>query len=170
MTADARKYLGKGAAAALTAVIFTAVYVLWSGTFVWRDAAVFLLFAIPVSFIFVRGGIFPRPGLKSMLYGIFYVPYLVVEIVKANFDVASRIVRPKIPLNPGIVSAKTRLKSRIGRAVLANSITLTPGTLSVEITGDTLYIHWIDVKGRGGDEEAAEIVEGFEKYLEVIFG
>jgi multicomponent Na+:H+ antiporter subunit E len=53
--------------------------------------------------------------------------------------------------------------------ILANSITLTPGTLTVDIDGDTLYIHWIDVTNM--DEKAAteKIVSNFEKYLEVIF-
>jgi multicomponent Na+:H+ antiporter subunit E len=54
--------------------------------------------------------------------------------------------------------------------VLANSITLTPGTLSVEIKGDLLYVHCIDVKETDMDRATEEIVGGFEKYLEVIFG
>ena len=80
------------------------------------------------------------------------------------------MIKPVIPINPGIVSVRTKLKSPIGRMALANSITLTPGTLTVDIKEDKLYIHWIDVTDL--DEEAAtrKIVSGFEKYLEVIFG
>jgi len=80
------------------------------------------------------------------------------------------VIQPAIPINPGIVSVKTELKSSIGKTVLANSITLTPGTLSVDISEDTLYIHWIDVKKKEEDGATEAIVKGFEKYLKVIFG
>ena len=54
--------------------------------------------------------------------------------------------------------------------MLANSITLTPGTLSVEIRGDRLYVHWIDVAHVDEDHATERIVAGFERFLEVIFG
>ena len=52
---------------------------------------------------------------------------------------------PSLPINPGIVEVKTRLTSKIGRLFPANSITLIPGTLTVDIKGDSLFIHWVDV-------------------------
>ena len=52
---------------------------------------------------------------------------------------------PSLPINPGIVEVKTRLTSKIGRLFPANSITLIPGTLTVHIKGDSLFIHWVDV-------------------------
>jgi multicomponent Na+:H+ antiporter subunit E len=170
MSSGVKKSMGRISSALVAAVLFTAVYIVWSGSKAISDIAVFGALALAASLLFVKGGIFPRPGIKPVLYGIVYIPYLFIEIVKANFDVASRIVRPRIPLNPGIVAVKTRLKTPIGRAVLANSITLTPGTLSVEIKEEILYIHWIDVRGAGSGDQAAHLVEGFEKYLEVIFG
>jgi multicomponent Na+:H+ antiporter subunit E len=54
--------------------------------------------------------------------------------------------------------------------VLANSITLTPGTLSVDIAGDQMYIHWVDVESRDVEAASRRITASFEKYLEVIFG
>ena len=170
MDGNARKMMGKVSSALAAAVVLTVVYILWTGSTEPTDMAVFACVSVVASALFVKGGIFPRPGIRPLAYAAAYVPYLLFEIVKANFDVASRIVRPRVPLNPGIVRAKTRLKTRIGRAALANSITLTPGTLSVEIKGDILYIHWIDVRGGGGEEEAEGIIQGFERYLEVIFG
>ena len=68
------------------------------------------------------------------------------------------------------VEVKTKLKSRIGRIFLANSITLTPGTLTVETKDDAYYIHWIDVTSETVEESTREIVSKFEKYLEVFFG
>jgi multicomponent Na+:H+ antiporter subunit E len=68
------------------------------------------------------------------------------------------------------VEVKTTLKSEFGRMLLANSITLTPGTLTVEVIGDSFFIHWIDVKEDTVEAASKEIVKKFEKYLEVIYG
>ena len=67
-------------------------------------------------------------------------------MAKANLDVAYRVITGKI--NPGIVKISPGLKTNLGITMLANSITLTPGTLSVDIDEDKndLYIHWINVK------------------------
>jgi multicomponent Na+:H+ antiporter subunit E len=92
------------------------------------------------------------------------------ELIKSNLDVAFRVLHPKLPINPGIVKVKTRLTSRLGRIALANSITLTPGTITVETKGDTFYIHWIDARAKNIEESTKAIVEKFERYLEVIFG
>jgi multicomponent Na+:H+ antiporter subunit E len=126
--------------------------------------------AVLVALLFSRQSGLPRITPKRFLWAVAYVFYLFFEIVKANFDVAARIVKPVIPLNPGIVTVRTRLGSPLARTVLANSITLTPGTLSVDIRGDLLYVHWIDVTSTDRETATAEIVNGFEKYLEVIFG
>ena len=77
-----------------------------------------------------------------------YIFVFLGELIKSNFDVAARVANPKLPINPGIVKVKTKLKSKLGRIMLANSITLTPGTLTVDIDEDTneLYIHWIYAK------------------------
>ncbi len=92
------------------------------------------------------------------------------ELIKANLDVAKRVVSPSLPINPGIVKVKTKLKSRTGRLLLANLITLTPGTLSLDIKDEFLYIHWINVTSDDIDMATKEIVENFEKRLEVIYG
>lgn len=110
----------------------------------------------------------PRPYLTFIFH---YVPVFLWEVLKANIDVAWRVSQPDLPIRPGIVKVKTSLGSDIGLTFLANSITLTPGTLSVDISQDksALYVHWIDV--RTDDIEAATrlIVERFEKILSKIF-
>ena len=81
---------------------------------------------------------------------IIFVAYLIgpffVGMAKANFDVAYRVITGRI--NPGIVRISPPLKTDLGITMLANSITLTPGTLSVDIDekNNDLYIHWINVK------------------------
>lgn len=87
------------------------------------------------------------------------------ELVKSNLDVARRVISPKLPINPGIVEIKTRLKHPTYRLILANSITLTPGTLTVEMIDDSLFIHWIDVTGKDIETATHEISEKYESYL-----
>jgi multicomponent Na+:H+ antiporter subunit E len=122
----------------------------------------------------------PLPGLsvykeiplvpKRVLFLLLYILVLIKEICKANIDVALRVVRPVIPIKPGIVRVSTKLESKLGRWVLANSITLTPGTITVETKGKDVYVHWISITADDADSATAQIVTQFEKYLEVVFG
>lgn len=107
---------------------------------------------------------------KSILFSMIYIFVFLIELIKSNIDVAVRVINPKLPIHPGIVKVKTRLKSRMGRLILANSITLTPGTLTVETKDEYFYIHWINVSSDTIEETSREIVARFERYLEVIFG
>jgi len=79
------------------------------------------------------------------------------------------VLHPKMPIKPGIVIIKTELKQDIAKMLFANSITLTPGTFTLDIKGDELLIHWIYVKTQKKEESTKEIGERFEKYLKVVF-
>ncbi len=107
---------------------------------------------------------------KSFAYTFIYLVVFFIELVKSNIDVIRRVLSPSLPINPGIVEVKTKLKSKFGRMLLANSITLTPGTLTVEVIDDSYFIHWIDVEDAKIENASKKIVEKFEKYLEVIYG
>jgi len=111
----------------------------------------------------------PPLGLKRLLFSLIYVVVLFWEIIKANLDVAYRVIHPKMPIKPGIVVIKTSLKSDIAKMILANSITLTPGTFTLDISGDKLLIHWINVKSEDIDEATKLIGQRFERYLGIIF-
>ena len=104
---------------------------------------------------------------RRILYAILYIPIFFYECFKANLDVAYRVVHPKMPIKPGIVAIRTSLKSDVGKLLLANSITLTPGTLTVDISGDYLFIHWINVKSSGSRQRvrtsSRRSAEGGEK-------
>ena len=91
-------------------------------------------------------------------------------MIKSNLDVARRVISPKLPINPGIVEVKTKLQSKIARVILADSITLTPGTFTIEIEDDSLFIHCIDVQSTDLEKNTQLIVEKFEKYSEVMYG
>ncbi len=99
-----------------------------------------------------------------------YVPVFFYYILMANFDVVYRALHPAMPIKPGIVKIKTKLKTDSGITALANSITLTPGTLTVDLTDDGyLYIHWINVKSDDVEEATKHIAKKFEWFLEKIF-
>jgi multicomponent Na+:H+ antiporter subunit E len=100
---------------------------------------------------------------------IWYLFVFVRELIKSNLDVARRVISPSLPINPGIVKFKSKLPTEYSKMVLANSITLTPGTLSIDIIDDTFYIHWIDVKTTDPEKAYTEIAETFEKILLKIF-
>jgi len=100
-----------------------------------------------------------------------YAPLLAWECVKANFDVAYRVLNPGLPVRPGIVRIRTSLRSDTGLTFLANSITLTPGTMTVDVDADEgiLYIHWINVSSDDPAERARRIAGRFEPVLRRIF-
>jgi multicomponent Na+:H+ antiporter subunit E len=98
-----------------------------------------------------------------------YIPLFIIEMIKANIDVARRVINPSLPINPGIVKVKTDLESDYAKLFLANSITLTPGTLTMDVIEDNLYIHWIDVETKDKNIQNNLISKKFEDSLEGIF-
>ena len=84
-----------------------------------------------------------------------YWVWLAVEIVKANLDVARRILDPKLPIDPVLVRVKASQASELGQVIYANSITLTPGTVSMRVGGGEILVHAIA-------REMAEDLEGGE--------
>ena len=70
-----------------------------------------------------------------------YWAWLLIEIFKANIDVAQAIVRPRMPIRPTVLRLKAGQKSDLGRVIYANSITLTPGTVTLAVEGEAFEIH-----------------------------
>jgi len=124
---------------------------------------------------FLFGDIFQRENLwqifnpRRVFWALVYIPVFLWLCLRANIDVLYRVLHRDLPINPGIVRVKTELKTEMGKAFLANSITLTPGTLTVDIVGQTLYIHWINVPAEDPETEARNLVMSFEPYLKRIF-
>ncbi|MDC7233081.1 MAG: Na+/H+ antiporter subunit E [Spirochaetales bacterium] len=109
-------------------------------------------------------------GPKALAAMIAWLFVFLVELIKSNIDVMFRVISPRVRINPAIVEVKTALKSPAGRMALANSITLTPGTLTVDLVDDKLFIHWIDASSTDVEEATKAIAAKFEKYLEVFLG
>ena len=95
----------------------------------------------------------------SVLGLLAYFPIFLKALVLANVDVAMRVLNPKLPINPGIVRVPTQLTTPYQRLILANSITLTPGTITLEMEPEAVYIHWLAVED-ATPEQAGEIIKG----------
>lgn len=108
----------------------------------------------------------PRAAWHFLVYtGVFFA-----ELVKANLNMLRYVYSPRIDIRPGIVKVHMRLKSPLGRLALANSIALTPGSLVMDIRGETMFVHWLDVKTTDPDEATEMIAGPFERQLEAVFG
>ena len=99
-----------------------------------------------------------------------YTGTFLVELVKANWAMMKIVYSPRIDIKPGIVRVRTRLTSPIGRLALANTIALTPGSLVLDLKGDVLYVHWLDVKSTDVAVASAAMAGPFEDHLEKVFG
>ena len=109
-----------------------------------------------------------------LLVALFYwLGVFMVELFKANWDMAKRCYGGCKKVNPGIVKVPVDLKSDYAQAALANSITLTPGTITMEITEEDgpiyYYIHWIDVQKPSGKEAGDAIKGTLEKWLRRVW-
>jgi multicomponent Na+:H+ antiporter subunit E len=155
---------------------FFILYVLWI-LLTWSFTLQELIAGAVISFMaeVLLGDIFPYEAVKVFyrprrLFWLFcYMWVFLWAMVKANFDVAYRVLNIYMPIKPGIVKVRTNLKSNMARTFLANSITLTPGTMTVDMIDDHIYIHWINVVSADIQKDTEIIVGSFEKYLERIF-
>jgi len=102
---------------------------------------------------------------KKSIWFLVYCLLLIREIVKANLAIIPRILTIEEEMEPTIVKFRTNLKSDYTRMLLANSITLTPGTITVELKGDEYTIHCLDTSLAEG-LEGSEIERALKK-LEV---
>ena len=100
-----------------------------------------------------------------------YIPLLAYHVVRANLHVAYLVLHPDMPIKPGIVRIRTSLTSAAAQVALANSITLTPGTFTIDIDDDSgvLYVHWLDVEHEEEEAATAAIASRFEPILKRIF-
>lgn len=83
-----------------------------------------------------------------------YLPWLAVQVVRSNLDVVRRILHPRLPIEPAVIDARASQRTALGRAVYANSITLTPGTVSIDLEGDIIRVHAL------GQKQVAELRGG----------
>ena len=116
-----------------------------------------------------RPHVFKHP--RRYFWFLYYMPVFLWECFKANIDVAYRVMHPFVPIKPGIVKVKTTLKTDVALTFLANSITLTPGTLSVDVDKDKgfIYVHWIYVEHQDIEKATEAVVKKFKRILGKVF-
>lgn len=109
---------------------------------------------------------------KRWGYFLAYVPAYIWAELKAHAGVIYRTLHPRMPIKPGIVRVPTDLRTDFGITGLANAITMTPGTLSVEVDEEKscLYVHWINVETVEPERTKAAIAKPFERFLTKVFG
>lgn len=102
--------------------------------------------------------------LKRLPLAFQYAVILIIEILKANRQVLYFITTPRYQVEPQIVHFTSNLKTRMGRVLLANSITLTPGTITVGLEGNEFYVHCLDKEFAEGMESSifVELLEKME--------
>lgn len=104
----------------------------------------------------------PRAPVALLTYLIVFS----VALIRANIDLARRVLSPSLPIRPAVVEVRTGLTSSLGKLLLANSITLTPGTLTIDVRDDRILVHWIDFSPGGDIESATRVIaESFERHL-----
>ncbi len=161
-----------------TFIFCYAAWILFTWSFAAEEliigAIVCVVIAIFAARFFVHEKAFFLFNPVRLAYLLFYAfGVFVVELFKANIDVAFRVFKRKIPVNPGIVKIPVNIKSEYGLTMLANSITLTPGTITMDIADDdgqtVYYIHWIDVKTQD-PAAAGDMIKGtMEKWLRRVW-
>ena len=91
-------------------------------------------------------------SISSIKYSLLYIIVLIKEIFKSNFHVAKIVLTPKLNISTSVITINTKLKSDMNKTILANSITLTPGTLTLDMDKDKLVIHCLDMAAAKGLE------------------
>lgn len=125
---------------------------------------------LPIAFVFRRlyaEGIHLRGGLRSIPYVALFLLSFVREVTVANIDVAYRVLAPSMPIDPEVIIIPLRVETDLGVTTIANSITITPGTLTLDHDPDknALYVHVID----GRDLAAIlEPIRTWEDYALII--
>lgn len=157
----------------LSALLLLAIWLLLTHPFSTEEliagaVAALVISLIPTGALGVMQDIRVTP--RALAAAIGFLASFVVALVRSNLDVAFRVLQPSLPISPGIVRIRTSLQTPLARTLLANAITLTPGTITVESRADVFYIHWISVAEGDTEEATRRIVGKFERHLEVFLG
>ncbi len=123
--------------------VLTGMWLVWSGHFNPLLLGFGLASVLLVVVIVGRIGIADHEGapIEVLPRTLTYAPWLLFEIAKANVDVVRIILSPKMPISPRLFECTSTQKSDLGRTMYANSITLTPGTVTVEVREGTFRVH-----------------------------
>lgn len=124
---------------------FSVLLAIWAVRFLWPEDA-------------------PVVSLVQALRFVLYIPWLMVSVLLAAIHVAEVVLDPRMPIRPHIIGHRAVFERAVSRVTFANSITLTPGTLTVDVDDDTFYIHCL------AERFATEIASGeLERRVSRVF-
>lgn len=147
-------------------LLFFLIWIIFNGRFTWEIAAFGVVLA-GVMYGFICKFMNYRPSMDILvcrkLFGfLHYLFILVKEIIKANVTVIGMIFSSRYELEPAVVRFRTNLQSKFARVMLANSITLTPGTITISMVDGEYIVHCLD-KSLAEGLECCVFVELLEK-------
>lgn len=155
-------------------------WILVSGTLHWQNILVGGLVAIIISgFMYenltddlrCEGNLVKKIVNLSMIQIPQYIFIMAFQLIESNVKVAKHALF--MDIDPGIIKIESDLQSETGTTILANSITLTPGTLTLDmqkkLNKTNLYVHWIDMKTLNSEKAGDEIKGDVERWLKKIF-
>lgn len=141
---------------ALMGLVLFGTWLLWSGHFETMFIGFGIFSSIFVLFLYARMerliGVSHEPRLGLRWIG--YAPWILLKIAKANWDVARIILKPSLPIKPKLIRIRASQKTDLAKVVYANSITLTPGTITLDVQDDKFLVHALT------DEAAADLDSG----------
>lgn len=145
-------------------ILLALIWAALTGSFTYTNLAFGLVLAYGILYILTRDRL-EGQYFKKVPRIISFVLFFLKELVKANLQVAYDVITPKNHMRPGIVGVPLDAKTELEITLLANFITMTPGTLSLDVSTDkkVLYIHSMYIKNK--QEFVAEIKNGFERRL-----
>jgi multicomponent Na+:H+ antiporter subunit E len=133
-------------------LVLGAVWLGWSGHYSPLLLGLGLLSCLLVVGIGLRMRVVDQESAPIEMAGrvLAYIPWLLWQIFKANIHVGLRILNPNLPISPRIVKAETSQRGDMGRVIYANSITLTPGTVSLQVDPDHILVHALTKESADG--------------------
>ena len=148
----------------LANLLLTFIWVALTGSFEFANVFFGFVLSYFLLWVITRGSGNVR-YFKLMPRVLAFFFFFIYELVKANLQVAYEVSTPKLNMTPGIVAVPLDIKSDFEITMLANLITLTPGTLSLDVSEDksVLYVHSMYIKNR--EEFIQGIKNGFEKRI-----
>lgn len=133
-------------------VVLAVFWLLWSGHYTGLLLSLGLVSCLGVAWLCRSMGIVDNEAFPVQLAPrlLRYLPWLAWQILLANLEVIRRILRPRPADRPESVVVRGGQRTDLGRAIYANSITLTPGTITVDVTGDVFTVHALTPKSADG--------------------
>jgi len=142
---------------------FILLFLVWVGltnSLDIQELSVGVILALGVAYFF--GGDEKLHLSRVIVKYVKFTPVFIKALVQANLEVARIVLTPKLPINPGIVKLKTKLENDYDKLILANAITLTPGTITMDLRGEDIYIHVLNLTTTDKETLQKDIIDGFE--------